>query len=496
MEKFDIYDDIARLSGGDIHIGIVGPVRTGKSTFLSRFMQTMVIPYMADDSKIKEALDEMPQAGSGKTVMTTEPKFVPAEGAPIRFSGKEEGKAEVSVRLIDCVGYLVQGALGTEEEGAPRLVKTVWSADPMPFEKAAELGTKKVICDHSTVAVLVTADGTFADLAREAYISAEERVCTELKNAKKPFVIVLNSAHPEEDSAKKLRASIEEKYQVPCILLSAEQAGESEFSAVLERLLFEFPLKEISFRLPDWMQALPQDSPLLSSVLEKLKCAAKKATKLRDYTSFESVFGEEDKVENPIALAVLPAEGKVEYEIAAKDGVFYEVLSKECGEEITGEYALMSYCKSLSRAKAEYRKLKDALLEVQEKGYGVVIPKMEDMTLEEPQLVKKGGACALKIRANAPSLHIMRVDVSTDITPVVGNEEQSKEMAQYLKTAYEEDPSRVWETNVFGKTLHSLIAEELGDKITAMPEDTRKKMRKTVTRIVNEGKGGVLCILL
>ncbi len=496
MEQFDLYGDISRRTGGNLYIGVVGPVRTGKSTFLTRFLQKMVLPNITDEAKKLVAVDELPQAGQGKTITTTEPKFLPQEGTELVFSGGDDAKMTTRVRLIDCVGYLVDGALGDEEEGKPRMVKTAWDDEEMPFAKAAELGTRKVIEGHATVAVLVTTDGSFTDIPRANYIPAEERVARELKAAGKPFVIVLNTTAPSSKEALALRSSMEEKYGVPVLSLSVNTAEEKDFSVLLERLLFEFPLTGLYFELPPFLSALDKDSPIISSVLAKLTARAKTVSKMKDYALLEGVFGDEDKVENPVACKISPEDGSVTYRIAAKEGVFYEILSEACGETIAGEYELMSYCKSLANARREYKKLKNALAEVQEKGYGIVVPPVSDVKLEEPELVRRGGGYGVRLKATAPSLHMMRVDVSAEINPVVGTEEQSREMAEYLKAEYERDPVAVWQTNVFGKTLQSLIAEGLEGKTSSMPEDAQKKMRKTVTRIVNEGKGGVLCILL
>ena len=492
MQEFDLYGDIARRTGGNIYIGVVGPVRTGKSTFLSRFMQEMVLPNMTDGTKRQEALDEMPQSGSGKTITTTEPKFLPSEATEVDFG--EAGKAQV--RMIDCVGYMVEGAIGEKEEDRDRLVQTVWQEEPMPFSLAAEIGTKKVISDHSTIAVLITTDGSFTDIPRTRYAEAEERVEKELAAAGKPHVIVLNSADAESAEVKRLRASLEEKYGVPVLAMNVLTAGKEEFSALLERMLYEFPVTKLHFDLPDWLRTLPADDPVISRILKKLGETAKKVSKMRDYVLFEAAFDPEDKVENPVATEVVPANGSVTFSIAAKEGVFFDILSGSCGEDIRGEYDLMRYCKELTTAKKEYGKLKEALIEAEETGYGVVVPRAEDMKLDEPVSVRRNGGYGVKIRATAPSLHIMRVDVSTEISPIVGSEQQSREMAEFLKTSYETDPSSVWETDLLGKSLRSMVSDGLEGKISSMPPETRNKMRKTVTRIVNEGRGGVFCILL
>ncbi len=492
MQEFDLYGDIARRTGGELYIGVVGPVRTGKSTFISRFMQSMVLPNMEESEKKKMAEDFLPQSGAGKTVTTTEPKFVPTEGVQIIFGNGGRAK----IRMIDCVGYLVDGALGSEENGAPRMVKTPWQEEELPFVTAAETGTRKVISQHSTVAVLVTADGSFTDIPRSAYQESEERVARELKAAGKPFVILLNTQFPEGEGARSVQEELRQKYGVPVLVSSVLTAGEEEFAQILQHLLYEFPLTQIDFTLPAWLQALPQDHPVISELVSAVKGVAERVEKMKDYTVFESVLGQDCPLNSPTVAEASPATGSATFTLSAREGYFYQVLSEACGEVLTNEFDLLSYCKNLSVAKREYEKLKYALAEVEAEGYGVVVPGVEALTLQPPELVKRGGGYGVKLKATAPSLHIMKVDVSTEISPIVGSEEQSREMAQYLTERLESDPSAVWETKLFGKSLHSMMVEGMDGKITAMPFDTRKKMQKTVSRIVNEGKGGVLCILL
>ncbi len=492
MQEFDLYGDIAHRTGGELYIGVVGPVRTGKSTFISRFMQSMVLPNMEESEKKKMAEDFLPQSGTGKTVTTTEPKFVPTEGAHISFGNGGRAK----VRMIDCVGYLVNGALGSEEEGAPRMVKTPWQEQELPFTTAAEMGTRKVIAEHSTVAVLVTTDGTFTDIPRSAYQESEEAVARELQAAGKPFVILLNTQFPEGESARSLQAELAQKYGVPVLVSAVLSAGKEDFTQILQRLLYEFPLTQVEFTLPAWLQALPQDHPVIAELISSVKGVAERVEKMKDYTVFESVLGGDCPLCSPAIREVSPSTGSAVFALSAKEGYFYQVLSETCGEDLTNEFDLLTYCKNLSVAKREYEKLKYALTEVEAEGYGVVVPGVEELTLQPPEIVKRGGGYGVKLKATAPSLHVMKVDVSTEISPIVGTEEQSREMVQYLTERLESDPSAVWETKLFGKTLHSMMAEGMEGKITAMPFDTRKKMQKTVSRIVNEGKGGVLCILL
>ena len=492
MEKYEIYKDIARRTSGDIYVGVVGPVRTGKSTFITRFMEEMVLPNIANKNLRSVATDEMPQSGSGKTIMTTQPKFVPSEAVKVNIRGNVSAK----VRLIDCVGYLVDGAIGHEENDKPRLVKTPWSNKDMPFEKAAEVGTRKVIEDHSTIGILMTTDGTITEIPRANYIKAEERVVKELKACGKPFAVVLNSSGPKSEECKKLGSALEEKYGVPVVCCNVSALTADEINAILEKILFEFPLKSVNVHLPKWMQALSCDNAVISDVIERVRRAAQSADKMRDFDKIERAFDEHEKMQPCASVKVKLGEGLAEYELEAKPGLFYEVLSEECGEQITGEYHLMSFVKSLATARRTYKKLESALAEVEEKGYGVVMPGASDMTLEQPELVKQGGHFGVRLKATAPSLHIMRVDVESEISPLVGTKQQGDDIVQYLMERYDNDPASIWDTNMFGKTLSEMVRDGLEEKVDCMPEEARGKMRKTLTRIVNEGRGGVICILL
>lgn len=492
MEKFDIYNDIAKRTKGDIYIGVVGPVRSGKSSFIRKFMEKLVIPVIADKNDKKVAIDELPQSAAGKTIMTTQPKFVPAEAVSVKLGASARAK----VRLIDCVGYLIDGAIGHEENDKPRQVKTPWSDGEMPFEKAAELGTKKVINDHSTIGILVTTDGTISDIPRASYIKAEERVVKELKQIGKPFAIVLNSAKQESDEAKKLRSALKEKYGAPVVLLNVQEMSADDVKGVLEEVLYEFPLRSIDLAIPKWMQVLPASSKIISEILGEVQSVSPTLKKMRDYELFEKLFTGSERLISPKAERVELGEGRIEYSLSAKPDLFYEVLSEECGDKISGEYELMSYVKSLSTAKAQYLKIKDALKDAVENGYGVVNPTIEEMRLEEPELVKQGGRYGVKLRASAPSLHIMKVDVYSEVSPIVGTEKEGEELVSSIMSEFENDPKSIWETQMFGKSLHSIVREGLTNKLVAMPQETQGKMRKTVGKIVNEGKGGVICILL
>ncbi len=489
MENYSVYEDIASRTNGDIYIGVVGPVRTGKSTFIKRFMEELVIPSAADSLRAVMT-DELPQSAAGKTVMTTEPKFVPAQAAKISI---REG-ADASVRLVDCVGFAVEGAGGFEEDGAPRLIKTPWSDQPMPFEKAAKLGTEKVIREHSTIGILMTTDGSITDIPRSAYVAAEEHAIAELKEIGKPFVILLNCRQP--GTQESLRASLEEKYGVPVLAVNAEQLGEAEILEIMEKVLFEFPVTGIDVKLPKWIQSLPENSKVVSAIMGRLKKAAPALVKMKDCLALESLFGEEDRFLNPENIVMELGKGKAEIRIEAKEGLFYEVLSEECGESIADDFCLMRYVKSLAEAKRNYDKIKEAFAEAEESGYGMVAPAPEDMTLDQPKLIKKGAGYGVNFKATAPSYHILKVEVTGEVNPIIGTQQQGEDFVKEMLADYDEHTDKVWDTNIFGKTLRELVSEGLAGKIEAMPPDIRKKMRRTITRIVNEGRGGVICILL
>ncbi|MBQ2712319.1 MAG: stage IV sporulation protein A [Clostridia bacterium] len=492
MEKFDLYQDIACRTGGDIYIGVVGPVRTGKSTFISRFMDKMVIPAIKNEDARQRAIDELPQSADGKTIMTTQPKFVPGKAVQISLGEK----TVASVRMIDCVGYLVDGAIGHLEGEEERMVRTPWSDKEMSFARAAEIGTQKVIEEHSTIGILVTSDGTVTEIQRASYVSAEERVVSELKEKGKPFVIVLNSRDPDSERAEELRQSLEQKYGVPVICLNVYAMTEQDIHAVMAEVLYQFPLRRVDIALPDWMQALPSRHEIIKELICSVKESKESLCKMRDAEAFPMCFKENKYFEIPVLTETVAAEGTVCYRFDAKEGLFGSILADIAGEDISSEVALMQYIQRLAKAKSEYDKLKDALNEVKENGYGVVTPSLDEMVLEEPEIVRHGTRFGVKLKASAPSLHIMRVDIKTEVNPIVGTEQQSEEMVKYLLSEFENDPKGLWETNMFGKSLHALVNENLSGKLHAMPQDAQRKMRKTLGRMVNEGRGGMICILL
>ena len=489
MENYSVYEDIASRTNGDIYIGVVGPVRTGKSTFIKRFMEELVIP-SADESKRAVMTDELPQSAAGKTVMTTEPKFVPAQAATISV---REG-AEASVRLVDCGGFAVGGAGGFEEVGPPRLIKTPWSDQAIPFEKAAKLGTEKVIREHSTIGILMTTDGSITEIPRTAYVSAEEHAVSELKEIGKPFVILLNCREPETQEA--LRASLEDKYGVPVLAVNAEKLSEPEILRILQKVLFEFPVTGIDIRLPKWVQSLPESSKVVSGLLSRLRKIAPSLVKMKDCLLLENLFGEEDAFVNPDNINMELGKGRAELSVEAREGLFYEVLSEECGENIPDDFSLMRYVKSLADSKRSYDRIREAFEEAEANGYGTVAPGEEDMSLEAPKLIRKGSGYGVNFRATAPSYHIVKVEVTGEVNPIIGTQQQGEDFVREILADYEEYPEKVWATNIFGKTLRELVSEGLEEKAGAMSPDLRKKMRRTITRIVNEGRGGVICILL
>ena len=485
MENYSVYEDIAHRTGGDVYLGVVGPVRTGKSTFIKRFMETLVLPF-ADETARAQMTDELPQSGSGKTVMTTEPKFVPAKAAQICVS---KG-ANVCVRLVDCVGFSVDGASGFEEDGAPRLVKTPWQDQPMPFEKAAELGTQKVIQEHSTLGVLVTTDGSVTDLPRSAYVPAEERAVAELKAINKPFIILLNCKKPEKQTA--LKASLEEKYGVSVLAVNVETMGETELLEVLKTALFEFPLTGVEVKIPKWLQTFPESNFAISALMGKLKKLAPNLQKMRDCFALETIFEETDDFLNPTEINMQLGRGMVEITLEAKESLFYRLLGDTCGENIENNLDLMRFVRELAGAKKGYDKVKNALADAEKYGYGIVCPTDDEYDLQTPQLVKKTSGYGVQFRAKATSYHVVKVDVTGAVSPIIGTKEQSEEFCSATREAYENGDG-VWETNIFGKSLRELVGDELSGKSGAMPTELRKKMRRTMTKIVNEGKNNVFC---
>ena len=488
MENYSVYEDIASRTGGDIYIGVVGPVRTGKSTFIKRFMEKLVIP-SADENTRSVMVDELPQAAAGKTVMTTEPKFVPAKAAKVSF-GKG---AEAFVRLVDCVGFAVAGANGFDEDGAPRLVKTPWSDEAIAFEEAAAIGTEKVIKEHSTIGLLVTTDGSITDIPRSGYIAAEERAARDLKSIGKPFVILLNCKRPQEQET--LRRALEEKYEAPVVALNVEEMDEDDITFVLQKALFEFPVTRIDVHMPKWLQTFPENSKAVEGMLHVVKTASKGICKMRDCSVLENLFDADSDYCNPDEIRLNAGTGSVAIYIGAKAKLFYQMLGEACGEEIADDLALMQYVQSVAGVKRDFDKVKDALQDAEDKGYGIVYPSEEEYALEEPKLVKKGAGYGVEFKAKASGYHIIKVDVTGKVSPIIGTKQQGEDFLDETLKTYAEGQEKVWETNIFGKSLRALVGDELAQKSGAMPLELRRKVRRVVTRAVNEGKSNVVCIL-
>ncbi len=491
MEKYEIYDDIKSRTNGDIYVGVVGPVRVGKSTFITEFMKKLVVPNITEKNAKDRTIDELPQSADGKTIMTTQPHFVPNEAVKIKVAN-----ADMSVRMIDCVGYLVSGVMGHTEDDKPRLVKTPWSEKEIPFEEAAELGTKKVMTEHSTIGLVVTTDGSVTDIPRASYIEAEERVVSEMKATGKPFVMVLNCKAPASAEAKKLASSLSEKYDVPVLPVNALDLKESDVDKVFEKMLGEFPVKAIRVKMPEWLRALSYEDEIICEIANEVKRIGSQITKLSQIDKNQLAFTESEAFD-PITFSNIElGEGVVKFNVIPKEDLFYRVLSHECGYDIKDDYALVNYIKELAVAKLEYDKIKYALDEVKQTGYGIVEPHKDEFVLSEPEIIKQGNRFGVKLKASAPSLHIMRVDVDTEVTPLVGTEEQSQDFAKSLAEQFDANPESIWDTNILGKSLYSLVGDNIGSKIVMMPVEAQRKMRKTLGRIINEGKGGVICILL
>ncbi len=492
MAEHSIYRDIAERTGGDIYIGIVGPVRTGKSTFIKRFMEALVLPNIDDSYSKERARDEMPQSAAGKTVMTTEPKFVPDEAVSVSL----DGTATMRVKMVDCVGYIVDGALGTIENGQPRMVHTPWQEEPMPFKEAAEMGTQKVIREHSTIGMLVTTDGSIGEIDRESYVAAEERIVGELKALGKPFAIILNSRQPNSEQSIALAYELEEKYGVPVALVSCLDLDAEDIKHILELVLNEFPVSEIKVSLPSWFGALEDDHRIISSIEESIAQCADKIRKAGELREGFGTLADNEYVGHFTVDEIDLGTGRAHVRVDAADGLYYSVISELTGFDISDEEELVSLLKELSVMKTRYDRVAEALDMAEERGYGIVMPSIEELRLEEPEIVKQAGGYGVRLGASAKSIHMIRANIETEINPIVGTEAQSEELIKYLLREFEEDPSKIWESNVFGKSLYELVGEGLHTKLEHMPEESRSKLSETLERIINEGSNGLICIIL
>ncbi len=492
MTNTSIYQDIAARTDGSIFLGIVGPVRTGKSTFIKRFMDTLVLPNIAGGYQRERANDELPQSSSGRTIMTTEPKFIPEKAAKICL----EDSLECEVRLIDCVGYIVPSSLGYIEGDQPRMVKTPWYEEDIPFNMAAEIGTKKVITEHSTIGLVVTTDGSISDIPREEYAEAEERVIAELKEIQKPFVVLLNCIYPKSDSAAVLAKELSEKYGVPVIPVNCLELDEADISDILARLLFEFPVKQITVQLPAWVCSLEKSHPLKSNVYQLVQKTAEPISHIREVKLLQQAFEQSDQMEGCNIKRIDLGTGKAEIKAEVKRDLFFEIVSDTTGMTVANDRELLRSLTELSQMKKEYMRIKDALDEVEATGYGIVMPGIEELSLEEPEIMRQGGRFGVRLRASAPSLHIMKANITTEVSPIVGSEKQSEDLVMYLLKEFEENPLQIWDSNIFGKSLHELVNEGLHTKLACMPQDARLRMQETIERVINEGCSGLICIIL
>lgn len=492
MESRNIYSDIAMRTEGDIYLGIVGPVRTGKSTFIKKFMETVVIPNIESDFRRERATDELPQSAAGKTIMTTEPKFIPEEAVQISL----EDNAKLNVRMIDCVGYIVPSSLGYIENEMPRMVVTPWFENEVPFNMAAEVGTQKVITEHSTIGLVITTDGSITDIPRDEYEEAEERVIEELKEINKPFAVLLNCFDPKSQSSQQLKQELMQKYEVPVIAVNCMELTEQDIKQVLTEVLFEFPVKEICIDMPKWITGLDKDHWLKLEIFKSIQNAAKNITRINQVSGITQQISECQYVHRCDVDSIDLGKGCAKVGITLNSELFYQILGETTGIELENEADLINSMKELSEIREEYNKIRNALEEVNATGYGIVMPTMEQLKLDEPEIVKQGGKYGVRLKASAPSIHMMKADITAEVSPIVGSERQSEELVMYLLNEFEESPHKIWESNIFGKSLHELVNEGLHNKLYRMPTDARLKLQETIERIINEGCGGLICIIL
>lgn len=492
MEKVDIFKDIAERTGGDIYFGVVGAVRTGKSTFIKKFMELVVIPNIENESDRQRAQDELPQSAAGRTIMTTEPKFVPNQAVSIEV---DEG-LEVNIRLVDCVGYTVPGAKGYEDENGPRMINTPWYEEPIPFHEAAEIGTRKVIQEHSTIGVVITTDGTIGEIPRRDYIEAEERVVNELKEVGKPFIMIINTVQPYHPDTEQLRQSLSEEYDIPVIAMSVESLRETDVYNVLREALFEFPVLEVNVNLPSWVMVLNEGHWLRQSYQEAVQETVKDIKRLRDVDRVVWQFSQYEFIDRASLAGIDMGQGVAEIDLYAPDELYDQILKEVVGVEIRGKDHLLKLMLDLSHAKIEYDQVADALRMVKQTGYGVAAPALADMSLDEPEIIRHGSRFGVKLKAVAPSIHMIKVDVESTFEPIIGTEKQSEELVRYLMQDFEEDPLSIWNSDIFGRSLSSIVREGIQAKLSLMPENARYKLKETLERIINEGSGGLIAIIL
>lgn len=492
MENMNIYENIGRRTGGDIYMGVVGPVRAGKSTFIKRFMDLMVIPNVKDTYEKQRILDEMPQSGSGKTITTTEPKFIPAEAVSLELAGG----VSLKVRLVDCVGYMIPGALGHMEEGEVRLVATPWSDEKLPFEQAAEIGTEKVIREHSTVGIVITTDGTIGTMAREDYRDAEEKVIRQLCDLHKPFVVVMNSTDPEGAPARNYAKELSEKFGVPVIRMDCARASETEIAGMMNELLGRFPVKEVVFRIPGYVEGLENEHWLKKNLTENIRYWAHSFDTIDEIKAAAASLADGELVNSADIRSIDMGTGEVELRLDMAEELYYRVITELMGENVENDYQFFGLIREFADAKKAYDKLKKAMEQVEKRGYGIVDPKPDEMVLDEPEVFRQGSKYGVKIRAKAPTLHIIKTDITTEVSPVVGSEKQSEDLVASLKEEMAESPNGIWDTNIFGKSLHEMVAEQMENKIASVPENIRGKMQKSLQKISDEGKEYFICIVI
>ena len=492
MDNFNLYRDIKARTDGEIYIGVVGPVRTGKSTFIKKFMDLMVLPGIENPNEKERITDELPQSAAGRTVMTTEPKFIPEDA--VELSMNENIK--MRVRLIDCVGYIVPSSVGYIEEEQPRMVMTPWYDEEIPFNMAAEIGTKKVITEHSTIGLVITTDGTITSIPRDEYEEAEERVIDELKALDKPFIVLMNTDNPKSATAVGLCASLTDKYAVPVVPVNCLEMTEQEINDILSDILYEFPVSSVGINYPSWINNLESDNYLKASIYTSVKENTSVITNIRSVGSFAERLKENEYIDSININSLDLSTGKINMKVYVDNSFFYKILSESCNVEVNDERDLMSQFINLVQMKKQYERFNKALKEVDETGYGIVMPEMNELSLEEPEIMKQGGRYGVKLKAQAPSIHLIKCNTYTEVAPIVGSESQSQELVMYLLKEFEENPSEIWDTNIFGKSLHELVSEGLNNKLYRMPIDARNKFRETIERVINEGCNGLICIIL
>lgn len=492
MEERNIYRDISERTNGDIYIGVVGPVRTGKSTFIKRFMDTIVVPNMDSEFSRGRTIDEMPQSAAGRTIMTTEPKFIPEQAVTVHI----DNSATFSVRMIDCVGYIVPSALGYIEGDNPRMVRTPWYDEPIPFNMAAEIGTKKVITEHSTIGLVITTDGSISDIPRAEYEEAEERVVDELKKISKPFIVLLNCVEPETPEAQTLANNLQQRYEVPVLPVNCLRMEEAEIRTILAKILFEFPVREVRVEMPRWLSSLEKTHWLRSAVFACIQDSASRVFKIRDVENIVRDVQKCEFVSGAGIVAVDLGTGRSRISVGLQQGLFYKVLGEKTGLAVSDEGSLMTCMMQMAEMKKTYDKISQAYRDAEENGYGIVMPSIDELSLEEPEIIRQGGKYGIRLKAAAPSIHMLKTRITTEITPIVGSERQSQELIEYILKEFESNPAQIWDSNIFGKSLHELVNEGLHNKLMRMPDDARDKVRETIERVINEGCNGLICIIL